>query len=63
MCKKETSSIAIPEHKIHGVKYARIRAFSNPYFPVFGKIPVRENPYFRIFYTVVGILIRPFVKK
>ena len=57
------SSIAIPERKIHGVKYARIRAFSNPYFPVFGKISVRENPYFRMFYTMVSILIGPFVKK
>ena len=32
------SSIAIPEQKIHGVKYARIRVFSNPYIPVYGKI-------------------------
>ena len=32
------SSIAIPEQKIHGVKYARIQVFSNPYFPVYGKI-------------------------
>ena len=57
------SSVAIPERKIHGVKYARIRVFSNPYFPVYGKIQVRENPYSRIFYTVVSILIRPFVKR
>ena len=35
------SSIAIPEHKIHGVKYERIRVFSNPYFPVYGKTRVR----------------------
>ena len=39
MFKKETlwtmhSSIAIIEQKIHCVKYARIRVFSNPYFPV-----------------------------
>ena len=30
------SSIATPERKIHGVKYARIRVFSNPYFVVYG---------------------------
>ena len=57
------SSIAIPEQKIHGVKYARIWVFSNPYFHVYGKIRVRENPHSRIFDTVVSILIRPFVKR
>ena len=57
------SSTAIPEHKIHGVKYARIWVFSDPYFPVYGKIRVRENPYSRIFYPLVSILIRPFVKR
>ena len=55
------SSIGIPKHKIRGVKYARIRLFCNPYFPVYEKIRVRENPYSRIFYTVVSSLIRPFV--
>ena len=57
------SSIANPKHTIHGVKYARIRVFSNPYFPVYGKMRVRENSYSRIFYTVVRIFIRPFVKR
>ena len=56
-------SFAISEHKIHGVKYARIRVFSNPYFLVYGKMRVRENPYSGIFYTVARILIRPFVKR
>ena len=55
-----SSSIAIPEHKIDDVKFARIRVFSNPYFAVYGKIRVRENPYPRIFYTMVSIFIRPF---
>ena len=57
------SSTAIPKNKIHGVKYARIRVFSDPYFLVYGKIRVRENPYSRIFYFLVSILIRPFVKR
>ena len=56
-------SIAVPEHKIHGVKYARMRVFSNQYFPIYGKIRVRENPYCSIFYTLLSILIRPFVKR
>ena len=38
------SSIAILEQKILGVEYVRIRLFSDPYFPVYGKIQARENP-------------------
>ena len=38
------SSIAILEQKILGVEYTRIRLFSNPYFPILGKIQVRDNP-------------------
>ena len=63
LCTMDDMSFAVPEHEIHGIKYARIRVFSNPYFLVYGKIRVRENPYSRRFYTVVKILIRPFVKR
>ena len=56
-------SIAIPKQNIDGVTYARIRVFPNPYFPVYEKIRVKENPYSGIFYTVVSMLIRPFVKR
>ena len=37
------SSITIPEPKIHGVKYTSIWVFSDPYFPVYGKIRERER--------------------
>ena len=44
------SSIAIPEHKIHGVKYARIWVFSNPYFPVYGN----HFPITRMLLAILG---------
>ena len=51
----------------HCIKYARIRVFSNHIFPyndrIYGKIPIRENPYSGIIYSMSTFSHNPFLIK
>ena len=53
---------------LHYVKYAILRVFSNPYFPLsgqnlrfllYGNMQIRESPYFGIFYAVLEYNLPP----
>ena len=52
---------------LHYIKYARIRVFTDPYFPykdrIYGKIRVGEKPYSRIFYAVLEKVVKVTIKQ
>lgn len=52
-------NILVVVGRLHCVKHARIRIFSDPCFPVslYGKILFKENPYFGIIFEVLVILL------